>query len=163
MVLDRQGRAVYYRGDNSVCFGRAEGAQETAPEDVSKAELRDLLMAMRDDVIAPNCIAIQKCSDIEAPVAAWKTAPPEGRVRIPSPFYSDRALYSVSSIEGHPVADFESLLTALWNTHRDDILAGRLNRKPGGLSANDWQFVAFDDCERQEIRATLANPKARIR
>jgi hypothetical protein len=98
------------------------GAEEVAPEDVSRAQLHDLLMAMRDDVIAPDCIAIQKCSHIQAPVAAWKLTSPEGRVRIPSPFYADRAMYSVNSIEGRPVHDFESLFAALWSIHKDDIL-----------------------------------------
>jgi hypothetical protein len=112
----------------------------------------------------PSCITIQHCSDLGGThVAAWDAKPPEGRVRIESPHHQDRALYAVGKIDGHTVKDFESLFSALWSVHKDDILEARFNRTKGGLSAKDWGFYAFDDPEREEIRKTLADPKNRTR
>ncbi|OFV91802.1 MAG: hypothetical protein A3G76_15100 [Acidobacteria bacterium RIFCSPLOWO2_12_FULL_65_11] len=141
------------------------GADNIASPEMSERELRDLLIAMRDDLPAPDCIPIQHCSHIDAYVATWHPTQLQSRDAIRSPHHSDRALYHCGKIDDHEIHDFESLVGGLWSTHQDYILNGYSSRIKtvdlNGKPVRRW--VAIDDSEREEIRRTLAHPKERTR
>jgi hypothetical protein len=127
-----------------------KGADDIASPEMCRSELRDLLIAMRDDLPAPDCVVIQRCSDIKAYVVAWHAAPPQSRFRIESPHHTERALYHCK-IDDYKVHDFESLFDAIWNIHEDDILERRFSRiLKDGLSGPEWKWDHFDAAERQE-------------
>jgi hypothetical protein len=137
------------------------GADDIAPPETCKRELRELLIAMRDEVPAPECIAIQPCSTLEAFVASARPGPPQGRAFIRSPHHPDRALYYAIGSNAH---DLDSLFSALWNEHKEYIVKGRFSREQRvGLSGMEWDWFPFDEEERQAIRDTLANPLRRTR
>jgi hypothetical protein len=130
------------------------GTAEIASEDVCRDDLLELMTDMRDEVSPPECISIQPCGTLEALVASARPEPPQGRSFIQSPHHADRGLYYSVGSTGHTL---ESLFEAMWNEHGEYILQGRFSREQvSGLNGPEWDWVRFDDAERQQIRKTLA-------
>ena len=127
-----------------------------------------VLISMRDDIPPPGCICIQHCSYVDGYVAAWHSAPLTNRARIQSPCHTDRGLYHCDEIDGQRIQGWDSLLAALWTSHKTCILERRFSREwiVGVSGKRRRERLRFEDCEtdeREEILKTLANPAERTR
>lgn len=130
----------------------SEGTSNSASREACRAERRDLLKAMRDEMPKPACLEIRWCSTIGAHVVAWQAKPPSQCSSHVGSVYDGRALY-YRDIGGH---DFDTLFEEIWKTHDDCILENRLNRQADG-----WHPIG--EAERKEIVETLANHQLRCR
>lgn len=116
-----------------------------AAPDASRAELRALLVAMRDDTPAPHNVVIQGCTTLGEPVVALSDHQPGGFIRLDSVSKPGRALYCGPSY-GADVHDFESLAEALWERYAQVISEGR-------FSFRNRTWHPFDQAERAKLKS----------
>ena len=115
-------------------------------DDESREQLRDLLVAMRDDAPHPYHVIIQGCGNLKEPIITLSDIPPGGGLRLDSPTTKGRALY-FQPFYGLPVDDFESLVDGLWDRYKTDISKGYFSCSPSNAT---WR--AFDATELANLK-----------
>ncbi len=96
-------------------------------EGTCQAELRELLVAMRDETPDGYHTAITSCGVIGQLIVTVSFArPATGATWIASPSNAERGLY-IEPIYGLPDPDLDSLAKELWRRYGDTILAGQFS------------------------------------
>ena len=118
-------------------------------ESASQADLRALLVAMRDETPEGYYTAISWCGVIVQIIVAVSFFRPADRPpRFPSPLNAVRGL-DVDAVYGLPDSDLEALTGDLWRRYADVILGGNFSYRDGA-----WR--PFSEREIEEIVRCLA-------
>jgi len=112
-----------------------------------KTELRELLVAMRDETPDGYHTTFRACDVIGQLIVAVDYAGPRGARSIPSPSNPARGL-DVEPIYGLPVVDLDSLVDELWRRYEDAILQG-------SFSWREKEWRGFDAQELERIGKCL--------
>jgi hypothetical protein len=137
----------------------ARGEDVIASADDYHADLLALLIEMRDAAPANRWVAIEMCPGLNTLIARAHAQPPSHMHSIASPTGEGRAVYYVRGID-LPRRDVESLQDFLWREHKDELVAGKLNRRVN-RGGTDYEWARITKTERQAILATLKNPNKR--
>jgi hypothetical protein len=130
-------------------LGAIRQAQDPSGSEVSRQQLHDLLVEMRDSLSAPACIAIGWCGGYLADyVVELRDSKPAGEC-IESPVHPGNGLYHVA-IPG--VHDLDSLRDVLWDRYKEHLSKEEFSR-----DGETWTWRRFTTQELVCIKEALAS------
>lgn len=116
---------------------------QVLPPNESLEQLRDLLVALRDDAHYPYKVVIQECGGIGEPIVTLFDNVPPNYLRFNSSSKHGRALY-VQPLYGLEINedDFESLVKSIWDRYETVISEGHFSRREGKWDVFDVKELA---------------------